>query len=116
MSTHHTTKEGHSFLYDKAFFARVLSHIKKDLLSIYNFINLVLITLLGLFLFIVEFPLVKQFLTYVVAIPIAIFITVKYLTLLPTVFFLFFLALAPKHALVSLSVIVVISFVTVLLV
>lgn len=114
-SSHGNTQTESIFL-ERSFWLRVWGYAKEDLLALYRGINVIFAVLLGVFLFLLDFPLVKEFLIFIIAIPISIYLAVKYLTLIPTIFFLIFLAMEPKYAVISLSIISVFSFIWVLLV
>lgn len=114
------TTNGHtstrSVFLERSFWLRVWEHAKEDLLSFYRGINVIFAIFLGVFLFLLDFPLVKEFLIFIIAVPVSIYLAVKYLTLVPTIFFIVFLAMQPKYAAISLSIISVFSFIWVLLV
>lgn len=118
IATHQTSK-GDVFL-KRTFWARVFSHMKKDMVAafqaVYVGVNIMLAALLGVALFLLEFPLVKEFVLYVLVIPLSLFLVIKYLTLLPIVFFFVFLFLKLEHSIIILSFVVPLSFIWVLLV
>lgn len=111
---------GENVFLKRTFWVRVVNHMKKDIgaafQAVYIGINVMLATLLGITLFLVEFPLIKDLLLYVVVIPLSLFLIVKYLTLLPIIFFFAFLLLKIEHSLIILSFVVPLSFIWVLLV
>lgn len=115
----HSPHSGSIFL-GRSFWVRVVGHMKRDIAqafqSLYIGINITLAALLGITLFLLEFPLVKDFLLYIVVIPLSLFIIVKYLTLLPVIFFFIFLFLKIEHSLIVLSFVVPFSLIWVLLV
>lgn len=120
-SHHHTERHGQqkNVFMERSFWLRVLGHMKDDILSTMSFLRyiggIICAVLLGASLFLLEFEPVKEFLTYFVAIPLAIFVTVKYLTILPMIFVFAFIFIKPKHAAISLSLISVFSFIWVLM-
>lgn len=117
----HSVHKENIFL-KKAFWVRVLANMTKDIdtadafKSAYIAINVLLAALLGIALFLLEFPLVKQFVLFIIVIPLSLFLAVKYLTLLPIVFFFLFLFIKLEYAIIALSIIAPLSFIWVLLV
>ncbi len=114
-----SSHSGNIFLV-RSFWVRVVGHMKRDIAqafqSLYIGINVMLAVLLGITLFLLEFPLVKDFVLYVVVIPLSLFLIVKYLTLFPIIFFFIFLFLKIEHSLIVLSFMVPLSLIWVLLV
>lgn len=106
----------HSIFLERSFWLRVWRNSKNDLLFIYKSINVMLAILLAVSLFLLELVPIKEFMKYFVALPLSLFVTVKYLTLLPVIFFIPFLYIQPKYSAIVLSIISVVSFVWVLLV
>ncbi len=117
---HHQSTSHKSIFVERSFWLRVVGHMKSESLAVFAFIQylggVLAAVLLGASLFFLEFKLVKEVITYVIVIPVLIFLAVKYLTLIPTVFALSFMLIQPKYAAIALSLISVFSFVWVLMV
>lgn len=115
----HETREEKIFL-KRTFWVRVIAHMKKDTAAAFQAvfigINIILVVLLGATLFILEFPLVKEFIVYVIVLPLSLFIVVKYLTVLPIIFFFLFLFIKPMYSAILLSLSALLSLIWILLV
>ena len=118
---HHASSHPHvtSLFKERSFWLRVLGHMKNDVVATASFLQylggILCAVLLGVSLFLLEFAPFKKFVTYIVVIPILIFLTVKYLTILPMISVFLFLFIQPKYAAISLSLISVFSFIWVLM-
>jgi hypothetical protein len=117
-TNHHVPSK--SVFAERSFWLRTVEHMKSDLtvtaLTVRNIGGLVLVMLLGILLFILEFKLVKEFVVYALIVPFSIYCAVRYFTVLPVVFTIAFLFIKPKHSTVLISLVVVFSFIWVLLV
>lgn len=104
----------------RTFWARVFTLTKEDIVAAFGTltlaVNVTLAILLGVALFLLEFPLVKEFVLYVIVLPVTLFLVVKYLTILPIVFFFLFLFIKIEYSIIILSLIVPFSLIWVLLV
>lgn len=118
--THHTEKRRDGSLFkDPLFWSRVITHIKKDMLVTFSFVRyiggILCAVILGIALFLLEFDLLKQFILYIIVLPLSLFLVIKYLTLLPVITFFFFLFIKPVYTVTILSFVVPLSFIWVLL-
>ncbi len=121
--THHDKgikKESGYMFMDLVFWSRVAQHSMRDVRTtfslLWNLGGMLCAAILGVFLFLLDFSHLKQFVIYVIALPLSLFLAIKYLTLLPVITFFFFLFIKPVYTVTILSFVVPLSFIWVLLV